>query len=329
MNAESTSKRKLAAVSELELLPICSVDSALGEVQSMYPDIDLASHPDFVAELNRIAIRGTLLLVHEVAGSSAEERVPYKCKDLGATGESSKFQSNAVLVEFDAEARFSRIHAIRTTAPPSAWGRFIARVLDRLEIDDTLEWVACCRPSDGLARTLRDIHFECRDEILQLWCPPERLARPNAVHEVEACSHEFSLRSTTQLDAEIQTLIAAVGKQNSDPTHSIRASCQVTKESGTNFVFCRQQCPIGLLQLDQPAENAALISYFGVLPEYRGRGIASTFFRRVIQQLAPTPQDGFMVAVGSRNTNGLQFFFRHGFQEAGRFELLIRQSRKN
>lgn len=329
-------------MSELELQPIYNVQSFLSEVQSMYPDVDLASQRDLLTELDSIAASGSLLLVHEVSSAVPEHRNSHRHYGVSSTEVRPSSESNAALIELDKAARCARIHAVRSGAPTSAQLRFVRRLLDGLENNDTLEWVACCSASDGLSRTLRACGFACRDEILRLWCPPDKidsfaasrkvgvlntepsLCDGSPLHETfRIGASEFSLEFTPQIAAEIKTLIDAVGEQSSDPTRLLRASRNLAHERTTYVVLRHQQRAVGILQVEQATETPPLLSYFGVLPAYRGRGIASRFFSQATKIFTPTLQDGWMVAVASRNVAGLQFFFRHGFQETGRFELLL------
>ena len=318
-------------MTDLRIRPVSDVQTSLSEVQSMYPDVDLASRPGFLAELNRIAARGNLLLVDDSAANNPSDWEPEK--EAGSIQSSSRSLpwSNAALIEVDRSGRFARIHALQSTTSLDETVHFTRQLINKFSRNEVPEWIACCPKSDCSAQSLRAFGFEYCDDILQLWCPPEklrtRLANDHGVKTSGAIVYlgepALRLRSTDSSDERIEPLIAEVSALSKDPTTSILASHSLADERSTNFVLCHRQRYIGVLKIDSSDDTPALISYFGVLPEYRGRGVASEFFRQASQQAAASLQDGWMVAVGSRNLEALRFFFRQDFQEVARFELLV------
>lgn len=318
-------------MTDLRIRPVSDVKTSLSEVQSMYPDVDLASRPGFLAELNRIAARGNLLLVNASAPNIPSDReLEKKCGSIQSSSLSLPW-SNAALVELDRSCRSARIHALQSTTSLEGTVHFTRQLIHRYSRDEVLEWIACCPKSDRSAQTLHASGFEYRDDILQLWCPPENLRMQLASdHGVKASGgiayldeSEFRLRSTDRSDEGIEPLIAEVSALSNDPTSLIRASDSLANERSVNFVLCHEERYIGVMKIDASDDTPGLISYFGILPEYRGRGLASKFFHQASQQAEASLRDGWIVAVGGRNLEALRFFFRQDFQEVGRFELLV------
>ena len=97
---------------------------------------------------------------------------------------------------------------------------------------------------------------------------------------------------------------------------------QAAKSAGENpnYLLCAQvrNSIIGILQLDpeQYAEdNAGYISFFYILPEYRGQGLGVQMIGQAVSTYRPMGRDKLRLACGEENKNAKRFYERHGFRE--------------
>jgi len=99
-----------------------------------------------------------------------------------------------------------------------------------------------------------------------------------------------------------------------------------------NAVECSQKNPrylqsamrrntiVGILQLDPDrdvAENAGYISFFYMIPEYRGSGLGVQLLGEAVGIYRAMGRDRLRLSCGADNVRGMQFYERYGFHKIG------------
>ena len=97
---------------------------------------------------------------------------------------------------------------------------------------------------------------------------------------------------------------------------------QAVKSAGANpnYLLCAQvrNNIIGILQLDPEQyakDNAGYISFFYILPEYRGQGLGVQMIGQAVSTYRPMGRDKLRLVCGADNENAKRFYERHGFCE--------------
>ncbi len=81
-------------------------------------------------------------------------------------------------------------------------------------------------------------------------------------------------------------------------------------------VVCRNTI-VGILQLDaerEAAQRAGYISFFYMLPEYRGSGLGVQMLGEAVSVFRPLGFDKIRLSCGADNLRGMRFYERHGFR---------------
>ena len=91
-----------------------------------------------------------------------------------------------------------------------------------------------------------------------------------------------------------------------------------------NYLLCAQvrNNIVGILQLNPEqyaTDGAGMISFFYILPEYRGQGLGAQMIGQAISTYRPMGRDKLRLICGEDNKNAKRFYERYGFKEvAGR-----------
>ncbi len=95
---------------------------------------------------------------------------------------------------------------------------------------------------------------------------------------------------------------------------------QESYEKGSQYLLCTQKnnSIIGLLQMDPDLEkqhDAGYISFFYVLPEYRGEGYGVQMIGQAVSTYRPMGRKYLRLSCGEDNMRGKAFYERHGFYQ--------------
>lgn len=86
-------------------------------------------------------------------------------------------------------------------------------------------------------------------------------------------------------------------------------------------------CDIGVLLMNEhPDQNAIELVYFGIVPEFRGRGLGRTMLAEGIQAAALTGRAALFLAVDCGNTYANALYGEHQFAELARRCVMVRRS---
>lgn len=82
----------------------------------------------------------------------------------------------------------------------------------------------------------------------------------------------------------------------------------------------RRNTIVGILQLDpdhDTTENAGYISFFYMIPEYRGSGLGIQLLGEAVGIYRAMGRDRLQLSCGADNVRGMQFYERYGFHQIG------------
>jgi ribosomal protein S18 acetylase RimI-like enzyme len=89
-------------------------------------------------------------------------------------------------------------------------------------------------------------------------------------------------------------------------------------DAGAWFVLREGQRPLGVLLLSETLRSDAMeLTYLGLVPEARGRGMGEVMLRQALAVAAFRGHPRFCLAVDSRNVPALKLYYRHGMQRVG------------
>lgn len=94
------------------------------------------------------------------------------------------------------------------------------------------------------------------------------------------------------------------------------------RKQGSQYLLCTmlRNTIVGILQLDPKRyeeDNAGYISFFYMLPEYRGSGLGVQMLGEAISIYRPMGRDKLRLSCGEDNIRGMRFYERHGFRKIG------------
>lgn len=95
---------------------------------------------------------------------------------------------------------------------------------------------------------------------------------------------------------------------------------QASRKQGGQYLMCTMQrnTIVGILQLDperDQEEKAGYISFFYMLPEYRGNGLGVQMLGQAVSIYRPMGRDKLRLSCGEDNIRGMSFYERHGFRK--------------
>ena len=94
------------------------------------------------------------------------------------------------------------------------------------------------------------------------------------------------------------------------------------------FVLLEGDKPLGVLLLSQTLRGDAIeLTYLGLLPEARGRGLAEMMIEQALAVAARQEHSRFCLAVDSENLPALKLYYRHGMQRVGTKLAMLRDLR--
>lgn len=97
---------------------------------------------------------------------------------------------------------------------------------------------------------------------------------------------------------------------------------ETSYKKGPQFLMSanRKHTIVGMLQLDPDLgkeDNAGYISFFYMIPEYRGKGLGVQLFGQAISTYRPMGRTKLRLACGEDNAAAKHFYAKHGFQKIG------------
>lgn len=97
---------------------------------------------------------------------------------------------------------------------------------------------------------------------------------------------------------------------------------EACRAQGRQYLMCTMQrnTIVGVLQLDPERdreEEAGYISFFYMLPEYRGSGLGVQMLGQAVSIYRPMGRDKLRLSCGEDNIRGMRFYEKHGFRKIG------------
>jgi mycothiol synthase len=100
-------------------------------------------------------------------------------------------------------------------------------------------------------------------------------------------------------------------------------------DAGMWFVLREGERPVGTLLLSETARGDAMeLTYLGLVPEARGRGLGELMIRQALAVAGFRGHSRFCLAVDSDNVPALKLYYRHGMQRVGSKLAMLRDLRK-
>jgi GNAT superfamily N-acetyltransferase len=94
------------------------------------------------------------------------------------------------------------------------------------------------------------------------------------------------------------------------------------------FVLLEGDKPLGVLLLNETLRGDAIeLTYLGLLPEARGRGLGETMIDQALAVAARQGHSRFCLAVDSENLPALKLYYRHGMQRVATKLAMLRDLR--
>jgi probable phosphoglycerate mutase len=97
---------------------------------------------------------------------------------------------------------------------------------------------------------------------------------------------------------------------------------EACRNLGEQFLLCtmRRNTIVGVLQLDpkrDEEQKVGYISFFYMLPEYRGNGLGVQMLGQAVSVYRPMGRDKLRLSCGEDNEKGMRFYQHHGFRKIG------------